>query len=144
MSRLIRFVKLPTAEKILFTEAFFFVAATRIVLWVIPFRLFKNSFRKFFSTSPEIAEPDWSQLEKIVRAVKFASRFIPFASCLTQAVSALIIVKLNGQQAELKIGVTGGTNKEFEAHAWLERDGQILIGKVPRHGRFMVLNFNQG
>lgn len=144
MSRLIRFAKLPAAEKILFIEAFFFVAATRAGLWLVPFRIFQNNFRGFLSAKPEAVEPDWPQLERIVRAVKAASRFVPAASCLTQALAALFIVKLKGQEAELKIGVAKSAGADFEAHAWLERDGRILIGRVPGHGRFMVLNFSQG
>lgn len=144
MSRLNRFARLPLAEKILFIEAFFFVVVIRTALWLIPFKVFQSGFRKFLAAKAETAEPDWIQLKNIVRSVKFASRFVPFASCLTQALSALVIVKLKGQQAELKIGVAKNAESNFEAHAWLEKDGQILIGKLPEHGRFMVLNFNQG
>lgn len=144
MSRLNRFARLPLAEKILFFEAFFFVVLIRTALWLIPFKVFQNGFRKFLTAKAETAEPDWTQLIKIVRSVKTASRFVPSASCLTQALSALLIFHLKGQQAELKIGVAKDAESNFEAHAWLEKDGKILIGKIPEHGRFMVLNFNQG
>ncbi len=144
MSRLLKFVKLPTAEKILFIETFLFVPAVRIALWLIPFAVLQRGFSKFLASEAETSEPDWSQIKKIVRAVRFVSRFIPFASCLTQAVAALLLVKLNGQEAELKLGVAKNNNADFEAHAWLEKNGQIIIGKVPRHGRFIVLNFYQG
>lgn len=145
MSRLLKFVKLPAAEKTLFIEAFFFVAAVRIGLWTVPFGRLRQYFDGFLRhRAAETPEADWAEVKRIVRSVKTVSRFVPFASCLTQALAALLLIRLNGQEAELKIGVAKDAKSGFDAHAWLEKENRIIIGKIPEHGRYMILHFNQG
>ena len=47
-----------------------------------------------------------------------------------------------GQSADLKIGVSKSQGS-FEAHAWLEVDGRIVLGKERMHSRYAVLGSNQ-
>ena len=93
----------------------------------------------FYSVCDAPEKVDWTRIKNAVRAVRAVSRFVPGASCLTQAVAALLLIKAGGQQTELKIGVTKD-NREFKAHAWLEIGGQIIIGKLPGHRQYIVLN----
>lgn len=66
------------------------------------------------------------------------SRFIPRATCMTQALAAQILLGRHGHAGHLCIGV-GNPNNRFRAHAWLENDnGEILIGHTDR-AQFVVL-----
>ena len=65
------------------------------------------------------------------------------ASCLTQALATRTLLNLKGQKSHLKIGVDKDKKENFEAHAWIEKEGKIIIGKLPRHQqRFVILNLN--
>jgi hypothetical protein len=49
-------------------------------------------------------------------------------TCLTQALAAQVLLARSGDQSDLRIGVTRDSNGKFLAHAWLERQGAVLIG----------------
>lgn len=60
--------------------------------------------------------------------VMIVSRYVPRATCLTQALTAQILLKRYGHPAELKIGVARGKAGELQAHAWVTSDGVVIIG----------------
>lgn len=66
--------------------------------------------------------------EDITWAVRRVSRAVPGATCLTQALSAQLLLSRRGYASQLRIGVTRGPGPRLRAHAWLERDGIIVIG----------------
>lgn len=76
--------------------------------------------------------------ERIVSAVRRCSRVVPRATCLTQALAARKLLEKEGHAADLKIGVAKD-GSILRAHAWLELDGRIILGKRPRHSRYFVL-----
>jgi hypothetical protein len=61
-------------------------------------------------------------------AITHASRLVPGASCLTQALSLQVLLGQRGLGSRLCIGVRKSQAKGFEAHAWVESGGRILIG----------------
>jgi len=72
-------------------------------------------------------------------AVRTAARRVPKASCLTQALALETLLADAGHHAEVRIGVARRADGSFEAHAWVEFDGRILIGALPGMERFAVL-----
>ena len=138
---LVRFLHLSTTEKILILESFLVVLAIRVVLWVVPAELVRglspwNSAEKDASAG----QGDWHEITSIVRAVKAASRFVPKATCLTQALAASWLIRRHGQSSDLVIGVAKDDRSQLIAHAWLEKDGRIILGKHPEQGRFVPLS----
>lgn len=121
-------------------RSFMWVAIFRIGLSILPF----GTTKKWTVDNAEsnAKEYDDQTVTEIVRAVRFASRYVPYATCLTQALAARKLLRLYGQSAELKIGVSK-SNGEFEAHAWLEIDGRIVLGKQRMHSRYAVLRTSQ-
>jgi hypothetical protein len=70
-------------------------------------------------------------MRRIVWAVQVASRRIPGASCLTQALAARVLLAKCGIASQLRIGIARGEQGDFQAHAWLETaDGRAVIGGV--------------
>jgi hypothetical protein len=67
-------------------------------------------------------------VERIVWAVGAAGRLVPRTTCLARALAAQALLARRGHASELRLGVAGGAGRVFEAHAWLERDGRVLIG----------------
>jgi len=56
-------------------------------------------------------------------------RLLPNRPCLTQAlVLQYLLLRRGEDSAQLHIGVTKGEDEHLQAHAWVERDGRVLIG----------------
>ena len=73
-------------------------------------------------------------------SVRRVSRYVPAASCLTQALATQVLLGRRGQVSSLRIGVTRSAEGELKAHAWLESNGEIIIGRVKDPLRYAVLN----
>jgi len=66
-------------------------------------------------------------IKDIIWSVIIVSSYVPRATCLTQAITAQILLSRHNQPSKLKIGVM--KDEEFEAHAWLEIDDKIVLGE---------------
>ncbi len=143
MKKILRFLFLPYQQKKLLSQSLFLLCVIRLSLWVFSFRrlngwlLYLDSFD---STSVDNKSVDWVVIKNVTRAVRSGSRYVPSATCLTQALATRTLLKLRGQNPQLKIGVDTDKDNKFMAHAWIEVDGRIIIGKLPHHQRFTVLN----
>jgi hypothetical protein len=67
-------------------------------------------------------------VERIVWAARTAARWTPAATCLSSALALQQLLCAHGHQSELHIGVAR-TAGDFAAHAWVEREGRVLIGE---------------
>ena len=63
-------------------------------------------------------------------AVVHAARFVPAATCLTQALALRRLLALSGQPCLVRIGVTENPAGSFEAHAWVMSKGRVLLGGI--------------
>lgn len=82
---------------------------------------------------------DFDEAERVGRAIEAASRRLPFAgSCLVRATAGMLLLRRLELPGELKIGVAREERRGFEAHAWVECDGKVLIGADERE-RFTPL-----
>ena len=136
MTRVLRFFRVSGRERSVLIWSFVWVTFFRIGLWILPFNVTKKW--TVCNGNTISADYDGQTVIEIVRSVRFASKFVPYATCLTQALAARKLLERCGQVAELKIGVTK-SNGDFEAHAWLEIDGRIVLGKQRMHSRYAVL-----
>ena len=72
----------------------------------------------------------------IARMVDVAARRGPYkASCLKQALVAWWLLARRRIPSDIKIGVSK-TAREFDAHAWVELEGRVLIGGLGSKSRF--------
>jgi len=78
-------------------------------------------------------------VERRIWAVRTASRCFPPASCLTQALAAQVLLASAGIGACVQIGVSKVKSEALEAHAWLEKDGEILLGGSEADKRYARL-----
>jgi len=67
-------------------------------------------------------------LGKIAWGVSSAARFVPHASCLTQAVAGRFLLARRGQPSTIRIGVDSNSPKSLKAHAWLISGKAIVLG----------------
>ena len=84
---------------------------------------------------------DQQHAEKIARFVSAASRFVPEASCLTQALAGESLRRESDIEPSLHIGVKKDTDESIEAHAWLEL-GEIKLIGGPASSEFSRFKFD--
>lgn len=140
MTRVLKFFNASSRERSILIRSFIWVTLYRIGLWILPFAVTKEWTLGYVSPASKIF--DEQLIREIVRAVRIASDYTPYASCLPQALAARKLLEDYGQSSELKIGVSKNEGN-FEAHAWLEIDGRIVIGRERMHSRYAVLGSNQ-
>lgn len=129
MNSLVKWARLPLHKKGQLISTFLLVAAIRFGLSLLPFknlrRLLTQAAQRFRSDrladQPFIDETIWA-----VGAV--AKRVLGDAPCLTQALTAQYLLERRNYPTDLVIGVSKGAQGELLAHAWVERNGQVVIG----------------
>ena len=114
-----------TNNKIMWIKALFELWRTRLALWILPFRRTVGSELESSNAAPPTGNP--ALVQETVNAITSASRLVPRATCLTQALAAKKMLARNGVNGVLKFGVKLDDAK-FEAHAWLEVDGRAVLG----------------
>lgn len=78
-----------------------------------------------------------ASLPRVVWAVEVASRALPGTKCLAAALALQRLLSAHRIASELRIGVALH-DRQFGAHAWVTKDGEILIGEES-HREYTVL-----
>jgi hypothetical protein len=131
-----RFVALEPAQRGWLLGVLPLVVFVRLILWFASYRRARILTRRIVAGRRLTgASPD-----DIVWAITATSRYVPRATCLTQALVAEALLPQAGVDGRLRIGVArdAGANR-FEAHAWVEHGDRILIGEVGDMTRFTLL-----
>jgi hypothetical protein len=139
MKRINKFLQLSVRDKLLLLKSFLALAAVRAGLSLLPFQTLRQLLGFFTPTTAAFTETDCASMHRVSYAVKTMSRYIPGASCLTQALAAHMLLARIGQPAALRIGVARSQEGQFQAHAWVEIQGRIVVGKLPDMRRYAVL-----
>jgi hypothetical protein len=87
----------------------------------------------------EAGEVNKALVKRVAWSVRVGARFVPSATCLTQALTTMVILGRFGQPASLRIGVAKDEKGKLQAHAWVESRGKIIVGRLPDLSRFSVL-----
>lgn len=99
----------------------------RLALWILPFRTLQRIQQHLGERRPS-GRPSRHTAREIATAIGAAARYIPRATCLTRALAAQFLLKANGHAAILHIGVARPEVGAFQAHAWVESGGTVLLG----------------
>ena len=126
MRALQKFAALPPRRQALLLKASFVVAGYRLALTTLPFRWVRSAAART-GRANGARRPGRSQ-EELTWAVAAASRRVPRATCLTQALALQTLLGREGYESDLHIGVAKAPDGAFEAHAWLASGGRVLIG----------------
>mgnify|MGYP002868468297 FL=1 len=123
MASLKKFAALSSRDRSLLLRALFLVAAVRTGLFLLPFRTVQRLTAR--------ANRRASQIHSVGRcawAVRASSRYVPGATCLTQALAAQALLAESGYDSRIEIGVTKDEHRRFRAHAWVVCGEEIVIG----------------
>ena len=104
------------------------VAVVRAGLWIVPLGRLREALRRCGARMHPRRRP--ASVEQVVRTVQIASRFVPAATCLTQALAAQVLLGREGYDSSLRIGVARRERGKLQAHAWVECEGKVVIGQT--------------
>ena len=130
MSNARRFLSLTPAERRRLLRAFLIVAGVRLGLWMISFPRFQRVLGRFNASSGSKRRAALTTIAELAREVRIVSNYVPHATCLTQALAGQVLLARYGYPAVVHVGVAKPETdiKPFQSHAWLESDGQVIIG----------------
>ena len=141
LARKIRTIRgLPAAELKLALRVIGLMAVVRLALWTLPFRSVKARAENVGISG--VRRADGTTPGQVAWAVKLAAKYIPEASCLTQALTAQIMLNRCGIQNRFHVGVVRDSARRperkhgFEAHAWVECCGRVLVGGAGESARY--------
>jgi hypothetical protein len=123
----------------LFLRAYVWVWIIRIALWLAPFRKIYDWTIHFRQGRIGDRPLDARSVYKVVWAVSAAARRVPRATCLTQALATQIMLGRRGHRTSLQLGIMKTEAGKMDAHAWLEREGKVLIGLNDTFGKLTRL-----
>ena len=120
-----KWVALGSARRRLLGEAAVAVLFVRLARTCLTFKALGRAAEWFGARLPSRVR----SREDIAWAVGAVSRRLSWAaSCLDQALAARTLLAASGQRCDLQLGVRRSAAGQFEAHAWLELDGRVLVG----------------
>jgi methyl coenzyme M reductase subunit C-like uncharacterized protein (methanogenesis marker protein 7) len=128
MKRLHKFLSLTPSDRYLLSEALLLLGAIRLGLWLLPFHTLRRLLAKVSQPKAKLREATQAFVDKVVWAVAVASHYVPGARCLAQALATQVLLERRSYPTQLHIGVARGKGGQMSAHAWVESQGQIVIG----------------
>ncbi|MEO1429121.1 MAG: lasso peptide biosynthesis B2 protein [Cyanobacteria bacterium J06632_19] len=148
LRKLNKIFRLSPKDLYLFFVTFILLGTIRLGLWLIELSVLLKLVQK-------VSKPEFPllginkiqsalSLEKIVSAINLATRNMPGgAKCLARALTVRTLMSRYAYSPELCIGVAKNEEK-FEAHAWIEYQGQVIVGFLPDLPRYIPLPSIEG
>ena len=130
MERADNFVHLSSRDKTIFLRAAVYLAIATLGREVLT-RLSSTAFHKLMVRS-SVADgrtrgTKGYSPKQIAWGVTAASRYIPGADCLPQAIATRELLRESGYPSSITIGIAK-VNGEFRSHAWVTFEEQVIIG----------------
>ncbi len=124
---LVKFARLPWRDRRLVARAFVSLSVVRAGLILMPFQSLRGAVCRS-GRRPRAANPgDRPDPAKIAWAVAAVNRILR-GDCLPLALATELMLRHYGYPAQLKIGAARDPDAGFIAHAWVESEGQVVIG----------------
>ena len=138
MGSIRKFWRLSQADRALLVQAAVWLGATRVALWVLPFRLVRRLLAQTARPSAARRGPRPSR-HRLVWAVSLGRRVVPSSTCLVQALAAAALFIQHGHPADVRIGVMKDEAGGLIGHAWVESDGHVVVGDSSDLSRYAPL-----
>ena len=75
----------------------------------------------------------------MVWAINMTSPLVPGCTCFVRALAAQVLLQRRGYQTDLRVGVAKEPNGRLKGHAWLEKNGEVLIGGMEDLSQYTLL-----
>jgi len=126
-----KFYALHWQEKKCLLKAYFLLGIMRFAILTVSFKRLSKSLQHHHNQAPQkpLDEAQFTQAKTIGWAVVTAAGYTPWNSnCLAQALTAQRMLKQQHIPGMFFLGVKKA-EQQLEAHAWLQCDSHVLIGK---------------
>ncbi len=146
MKRLRRFLRLTTSEQWLLIKAALLLEVIKVAMHLLPFGVLQRLVDGAGKSSGGLQGGQQCSATRAAWAVKTASRHVPGEkTCLAQALATQVLLTRRGHPALLHIGVVRDEGGKFQAHAWVECKGKIVIGghELERYTLLTTLQANR-
>lgn len=140
MKRIRSFLQLSRPDQLLLIQATVVLAIVTLGLKALPWLTIQHQLLKLANRPSRFVPAKRPSAQRIAWAIQVASRFVPRATCLPQALAAQLLLVQSAYPAALQIGVARNLDGEFEAHAWVISESGIVIGGVYDLDRFVPLS----
>ncbi len=131
MGSLIKFLQLPFSKQHLFGEAVLILTATRIILKLLPYKVLRRVL--FQPDRFDVFRHQKGTQDDFIWAINKAGKYtLRENSCLALASAGNALLRLHGFPARMRLGFQKSENGEIEAHAWVEINGEVVIGGTDR------------
>jgi hypothetical protein len=108
------------------------VLRTLALLWRVQFSLwFSPAFalESYHRVIVNRASVHHAPIYQLLWAVQTASRFLPKATTLTEALAGKVLLARYGYDSKLHVGVLKA-GEALEGHAWLTQGGDVVLGEL--------------
>ena len=122
-------------------ETFVLMAALKISLRLLPFRAVRGFLARSAAGAVKPEGPD--PMRGVLWSVNALAAVLN-ATCLPCALAVHTLLGRRGIVSDLQIGISRRPGSPLEAHAWVERNGAVIIGELADLGRFIRLPLPAG
>ena len=141
MRQLNRLLKLSGSEFRVLLYACLLLNGLRLALWLFPFNFVRQKLAQLSAVWICRDENSSISVGFIGWTVHIASRYTPgVAKCLVRALTAQLLLTRYGYPHQLHIGVAKSAADTLEAHAWIEYQGRVIVGRLNNLSRFKSLS----
>ena len=133
-------MRLPWRYKLTTIHVVVRVVLVRLGLWALPYATVRRMIdRASRPRAVRVADVPAYRKRVLQCVAAVANRLLGSKPCLTQALVAQWLLGQTGFSTDLKFGVATG-EKGLEAHAWLEKNGQVILGGHTSPFRYATLH----
>lgn len=124
MNRLFRIFELDLPEKIFLAHCILTLCAVRLALSMNSASLIAEKISRI----EVAAEADPHTAKLVAWGIGACAKFVPGATCLTQALAGQYLMARREFSSIVRIGIERRNHKEIRAHAWLLSGGFVVLG----------------
>ena len=136
-----RFRALSAADRGLVIEASVWLFGVRAGLSALPFLTLRRGLSRLSALVGGAVDDSTESTQRVAWAVTAAARHLPFSTtCLVESLAAHAMLSRRGVACKLRLGVRPpGARPSLAAHAWIEHDGTVLVGRVDDLSDYVAL-----
>jgi hypothetical protein len=138
MNKVKRFIGASTHEKTMAAQTLFWLWFFGLRNTILPYRVTKRWLSEEIGDYSTVRLRDEMTIRKVTGLVRLLKQYAPRANCLTQALATKAVLRSYGQNANIRLGVVR-SDISIDAHAWVEIEGHIILGKQPNNSRYSIL-----
>lgn len=132
MNKLVKFIRIPFADKLLLTEALAFLCLAKLVILLLPLRKVAPFIGRLEDKARESLTAQEQESAKRIRdSIARGGKAVPWKSvCLDQALAGQVMLNRRKIPSSLCLGAIRDPeeNSKMKGHAWILCGGNILIG----------------